>query len=198
MRRVSLKPAKASSTPLGRSKWPPEPASERHGPSKELLEREPGRRRWGARIGRSSPLGLGWALDGTEPNENRTGPARSRWGARIGRSSPLGLGLALVLAARARSALVGRSNGPLEPAWLPWGAHIGRSGPLEINRSTRPCGGARNWLLGAHSALLRRSSWPRELACGRSNEPLEPARRPLGLARGVEVAVQVARLLPGA
>jgi hypothetical protein len=35
-----------------------------------LLHSEPARPRWGARLGRSSPLGLAGALDRTEPNEN--------------------------------------------------------------------------------------------------------------------------------
>ena len=50
-----------------------------------LLHYEPGRPRWGARIGRSSPLGLAGALYRTEPHENepnQTGQAYSetlRW-----------------------------------------------------------------------------------------------------------------------
>ena len=79
--------ARARSAPLGRSNWPLEPA----------------RPRRGARIGRSSPLGLAGALElaarARSASLGRSNwplePARPRWGVRIGRSSPLGLAGAL-------------------------------------------------------------------------------------------------------
>ena len=81
--------ARACSVSLGRSRWPLEPA----------------RPRWGARHGRSSPLGL-WS----QCSERLALFVFAR-GARIGRSAPLSLARVLDLAARARSASLGRSTG---------------------------------------------------------------------------------------
>ena len=96
------------------------------------------RRRWGARNGRSSPLGSAGALETTARTRSAPlgrskwplEPARLRWGARNGSSSPLGSAGALEMAARTRSALLGRSKWTLEPARLRWGARHGRSSPL--------------------------------------------------------------------
>ena len=101
---------------------------------------------------RSAPLGRSkWPLE----------PARLRWGARDSRSNSLGSARALEIArpgwsktshlptfrVRARSAPLGRSIWPLEPARLRWGARNGRSNSLELARLRQ---GARNcsaWLL---------------------------------------------------
>ena len=77
--------------------------------------------------------------------------ARARSGARNGRSSRLGLAGALEMAARARSALLGRSKWPLEPARLCWGARqrcsglLGFAGAFKFSARTRSASkGARN------------------------------------------------------
>ena len=113
--------ARARSAPLGRSKWPLEPA----------------RRRRGARNGRSSPLGSAGALDMAA----RAGSVRLGLASKtphlptFATSSPLGSAGALEMAARARSAPLGRSKRPLEPARLHWGAQNGRSSSLGSARA---------------------------------------------------------------
>ena len=102
---------------LGRSNWPLEPSRPRcaldqaepneNEPTRTsqaypqrrfagwgrgcLLHSEPARPGWGARLGRSSPLGLAGALDRTEPNEsepNQTGLRPSLLGdAPLGRTT---------------------------------------------------------------------------------------------------------------
>ena len=95
--------ARARSEPQWRSKWPLEPASERLGRSESLLELaseplgrskwlfEPRRRRWGARNGRSSSLGLAGALE-------------------IAARARSGFAGAVEIAAQARSASLKRSH----------------------------------------------------------------------------------------
>ena len=85
-------------------------------------------------------------------------PARLRCGARNGRSSPLGFAGALEMAARARSAPLGRPKWPLEPARRRrQGARNGRSSPLGS-------AGALETAARARSAPLGRSKWLLELA----------------------------------
>ena len=58
------------------------------------MHSKPARPRWGARIGRSSPLGFAGALDRTEPNENepnQTGQAYSETLRRAGPRMPVAL-----------------------------------------------------------------------------------------------------------
>jgi hypothetical protein len=92
--------ARARSVPLGRSRWPI----------------EPGRLRWGARNGRSNSLELArlrrcarncmaWLVESIAPPDFTI-------------SSPPGSAGALNIAARARSAALGRSKWPLELARL--------------------------------------------------------------------------------
>jgi len=110
-RRLRLR---ARSAPLRRSKWPLEPA----------------RLCWGARNGRSSPLGFAGALEIA---------ARTR-SAPPGRSKLLGLAArkhrtCRRFQLRARSAPLGRSKWPLEPARLRWGARNSRSNSLGSARA---------------------------------------------------------------
>ena len=112
-----------------------------------LLHSEPARPRWGARIGRSSPLGLAGALDRTEPNENepnQTGQAYSETracpGATAGSKSAarahsrevrsfLALEKCFLLFVCYRPPLL-LSSTLLRRARSCWGVRIGRSSPL--------------------------------------------------------------------
>ena len=135
---------RARAAPLGRSTWPLELA----------------RRRCGARHGHWSPLDLVGALDFTVR-------ALLCCGARNGHSTSLGLAGAFGMAARDRSASLGRLFWVLEPVRPRWGVEFARrrsdgrtlvSGLLRLRRSSpirrsRPFGsdGALNIAAQAHS-----------------------------------------------
>ena len=133
--------AQARSAPLGRSRWPLEPA----------------RLRWGARNGRSNSLGSARALEIARPGWSKTLQLPT-----FPSSSTLGSSGALDMAARARSAPLGRSKWPLE---------------LARTRSASP----RRWkLLGLaarkHCTCRRFRVRARSAPLGRSTLALEPAR----------------------
>ena len=166
--------ARARSAPLGRSRWPLEPA----------------RLRWGARDGRLSPLGLAGALDLAARARSALEltararsaplgrskwplePARIRWGARNGRSGPLGSTGVLEMAARARSAPLGRSTWPLDPARFRWGARHGRLSPLGSVGTLEMAAAAR-----ARSAPLARSTRQSRTKTNRSGQTKLTQRR---------------------
>ena len=124
----------------------------------DVCDIEPAQLRWGARNGRSSPLLSAGALEMAA--RTRSAPPR--------RSKLIDLAARKYCTCRrfrlrARSAPLGRSEWPLEPARLRWGARNGRSAPL--GRSKRPLEPARlHW--GAQN--------------GRSNS--------LGSAKALEIA----------
>jgi hypothetical protein len=103
---------RARSAPLGRSKWPLEPA----------------RLCWGARNGRSKSLGSARALEIARPGCSKTSHLST-----FPVSSPLGSAGALDIRARARSAPLGRPKSPLEPARLRW------TGDASLGRTTNAC-----------------------------------------------------------
>jgi hypothetical protein len=108
---------RAQSAPLGRSKSP----------------REPARFPWGARDGRSSPVGSAGALEmAARTRSNSLGSAGALEIAWPGWSKALHLP---TLRFRARPAPLGRSTLPLEPARLRWGARNGRSNSLGFARA---------------------------------------------------------------
>ena len=85
--------------------------------------------------------------------------ARLRWGGRNRCSGPLGFAEALTLAARVRSASLGRSKWPLELARLRWGGRNRCSGLLG-----RPRWGARQ-----RCSSFMRKSYSKTLCSGRDS-----------------------------
>ena len=124
--------ARARSAPLGRSRWPLEPA----------------RLRWGARNGRSNSLGSARALEIARPGWSKTPHLPT-----FPSSSTLGSSGALDMAARARSAPLGRSKWPLELARLRQGARncsawlLENIAPADVSEfePARLRWGARHW-----------------------------------------------------
>ena len=159
--------ARARSAPPGRSKWPLEPAQlgstwlRKHRTCRRLQHRacsaplgrskwllEPARLRWGARNGRSSPLGSTGALK----------MAARACSAPPGRSKLLDMAarkhcICRRLRSRARSAPLGRPTSQLEPARLRW------AGDASLGRTTNACFAqqrdehSRAWNARAHTSI---------------------------------------------